>query len=381
MDQPLEIYTLGEFKVKSNGKILSPQNRLNEKPWLLFKYLITERGKNIHPEVIIDELWPDQKIKNPKHTITNLVYRLRKNLNSKEKDCQYIINCQGRCFFNKDSDYWLDIEEFINLCKKANLVSKNKSEEAFQYYDQALNLYNGDYLPEIPYYDWVIPSRNNYHWYYIEHVVEYLKLLRKHERYEKIIEECEKSFNIELLEEEIHTIYISSLLELGKTGHARSHYRFANELFNKNLDLNKMPNLEDIYHKEKDNNYLNVIKEKLEERDNFRGAFICSNDIFRMIYKLEKRRSERNNKPIYISYIKFKNKNLIENNIYQIESILKEELRKGDIVTRWDEDQYLMLLLDLDTQNASKVIKRVSEIIISEMRLKKEDLKIDFQTV
>jgi len=381
MNNPLEIYTLGEFKVKCDGKILSPQNRLNEKPWLLFKYLITERGKNIHPEVIIDELWPDQEIKNPKHTITNLVYRLRKNLNSKEKDCQYIINCQGRCFFNKESQYWLDIEEFINLCKKANLVNNDKPEEAFQYYEQAFNLYNGDYLPEIPYYDWVIPSRNNYHWYYIEHIIEYLKLLQDHERHQKIIQVCEKTFNIELLEEEIHSIYISSLLNLGKAGHARSHYKYANELFNKNLNLNNMPKLEELYHEKEDKNYLNLIKEKLEERDNVRGAFICTNDIFRMIYKLEKRRSERNNKPIFIAYIKFNNKDLIENNIYQIEGILQKELRKGDIITRWDEDQYLMLLLDLNNQYASKVIKRISEILTSEMRLEKNDLQLDFQTV
>ena len=381
MDEPLRIYTLGEFKVKCNGNLLSPHNRSNDKPWLLFKYLITERGKNIHPEIIMNNLWPDQNIKNPTHTVTNLVYRLRKNLNSKEKDCQYIINCQGRCFFNKESEYWLDIEEFINLCKKANLVSKEKPIEAFEYYEQAFNMYNGDYLPEIPYYDWVIPSRNNYHWYYIENVIEYIKLLKEYDRHEKIIEVCEKSFNIEPLEEEIHTIYMSSLLELGKIGHARSHYKYAKELFNKNLDLSNMPKLEELYNKNFDKNYLNIIQDKLNERDNIRGAFICSNDIFRMIYKLEKRRAERNNKSIFLAYIKFDNQNFINNNIYYIEKTLETELRKGDIITKWDKDQYLMLLLELTKSNASKVLKRVCDSICSETGIDEKELQINFQNV
>ena len=381
MDNPIEIYTLGEFKVKSNGEILSPQDRLNDKPWLLFKYLITERGKNLHPEAITNELWPDQDFKNPKHTITNLVYRLRKNLNSKESSCQYIVNCQSRCYFNKEATYWLDIEEFINLCKKANLVSGNKPLAAMKFYEQAVNMYNGDYLPEIPYHDWVIPSRNNYHWYFVENVIDYLKLLKEYERYEKIIEVCEKSFNIEPLEEEIHTAYMEAMLNLGKTGHARSHYKYATELFNKNLDVTSMPKLEELYKNKANQNYLNVIQDKLNERDNIKGAFICKTDIFRMIYKLEKRRAERSNKPIILASVRFGNKDVLEDNIYYIEKILERELRKGDIITRWDEDQYLMLLLDISKPNVSNVLKRLSDILCREIGIEESSLQLEFQNV
>lgn len=385
MEEPLKIYTLGEFKVKYKGELLNPQERTNDKPWLLFKYLITERGKNIHPEIIINELWPDQEFKDPKHTITNLVYRLRKNLLVDGKnEAPFIINCRGRCTFNKDSNYWLDIEEFTDLCKRANIVNEEEPDKSILYYEKAFNMYKGDYLPEIPYHDWVIPSRNNYHWFFVESVIGYINELKKMERFEEIMKICERSFEIELLEEEIHLAYIEALLNKGKNGHAKHHYKYAKELLNNSLDVGHIPKLEELYKhdfKVDKTNYLNKIKDNLEEKENVNGAFSCSSDIFRMVYKLEKRKAERNNKPLFIAYVKFNSKSKLEKNIYYIESIIKKKLRKGDIITRWDSNQYLLLLSDINKQNIINVLERIYENLNEELEFQKEDIELDYQTV
>ncbi|MDZ7671219.1 MAG: winged helix-turn-helix domain-containing protein, partial [Halanaerobiales bacterium] len=161
MENELKIFTLGNFKVMNNDKVISEKRNINDKPWLLFKYLITEKDKIMHAEVISSDIWPNDNIKSPKHSITNLVYRLRKRF--KNKKDSFVINTNGRCYFNDNTNYWLDVEEFINLTKKAKYLKRNKPMEALKTYKKALVLYKGDYLTEIPYQEWVIPHRNNYH--------------------------------------------------------------------------------------------------------------------------------------------------------------------------------------------------------------------------
>jgi len=385
MDNILEIYTLGKFKVEYKGKILSPKEKFNSKPWLFFKYLITGKEKNLHSEVISNDLWPKKNIKKPKHAITNLVYRLRKQLNlfNNEESDQYIINSNGNCFFNQDANYWLDIEEFIAMSKKAAKLKKNNPAQAIPLYKEALNLYQGDYLPEIPYQEWVIPYRNNYHWLFVEKVLEFINLLKKYERYREIESIAEKALNIESYEEELHSNYLDALIKLGEHAHARSHYNYANNLFSENLDISKSPKLNNIFteNNKKNNNFINDIQGELKNRNNIKGAFSCKNDIFRMIYELEERRNERRDKPVFISYLKFENENILKQNDYIVENIIEKELRKGDVITRWDFDKYLMLLKDMSRADVNKVIKRLKEEIKEELKINKEDIRYNFDSI
>ena len=383
MDNQLEIYTLGDFKVKNEGKIISPKEKINSKPWFLFKYLITERDKKLHSEVISNDLWPTNNIKNPKHSIANLVYRLRKKLKSSKnkEDTNYIINSNGNCFFNKDSSYWLDVEEFLDLTKKASRLKGNNPKKAMSIYKKALDIYKGDFLPEIPYQDWVIPYRNNYHWFFVETVLEYTKLLKKYDRYQEIERICEKALDIEAYEEELHLIYLEALLKLDEHAHARSHYQYANNLFNEDLDISSLPELEAFYDNNVKNSSLEKIRNKLKDRNNIKGAFICKNDIFRMIFELEERRAERINKPVFLSYIKIKEQNKIERYDYLIENILEKELRKGDVITRWDNNKYLMLLLDMSKTDVVKVIKRLRGEISEEIEIERNQIKSDYEVL
>jgi len=379
MENELKIFTLGKFKVKNDDQVITEKRSINDKPWMLFKYLITEKDRIKHAEVISNDLWPDDDIKSPKHSITNLVYRLRKRF--KNCDESYVVNTKGRCYFNDKTNYWLDIEEFIKLTKKAKHLKRKNKIDAIKNYKKAFDLYNGDFLIEIPYQEWVIPHRNNYHWHFVESVLEYIELLKEEDRYEEITKICEKAIEIEPYEEELHIAYLEALLKLGENAHARSHYKYANDLFNNDLDITSIPKLENFYKNKLDSNPLTRIKKSLKERNHIKGAFICKNDIFRMIYELEERRAERNNRPIYLSYIKFLNINDLKRYDFRIEKILEKTLRKGDIITRWDSDKYLILLVDIDQKSARVVLDRIKEEINKETNIDKNKLKYDFESI
>jgi hypothetical protein len=94
---------------------------------------------------------------------------------------------------------------------------------------------------------------------------------------------------------------------------------------------------------------------------------------------LEKRRSERDGReinPVFVSFINHE-KNLTEDQKERIVTIFVNSLRKGDVLSRWDENSILILLPDLELEKVKFVVNRVSNRIKSYKEFKNVDLLID----
>lgn len=102
----------------------------------------------------------------------------------------------------------------------------------------------------------------------------------------------------------------------------------------------------------------------LESDLSMENAFFCEPDIFKSIYELERRRSQRSGAAFSIGVI---NASPIEGYSTSQESLrishLKEHLmhtlRKGDTFTLWNENQFIVLLPGVDSDVMHKVLDRV----------------------
>jgi two-component SAPR family response regulator len=74
----IQVFTLGRFLVRGNGKIVSGEPSCAQKPWELFKYLLSQREKPVRQETLIDLFWPEHESSDPGHALRNLAYRLRR---------------------------------------------------------------------------------------------------------------------------------------------------------------------------------------------------------------------------------------------------------------------------------------------------------------
>ena len=104
----------------------------------LFKYLLT-CDRAIHPEMLMEALYHEEEPKDPERTLRNLVYRLRRLLASglaPGVDPQYIVLSQGLYSFNLSSNYWLDAEEFVNLCSQAGKIARKEPHKAINLYQK-----------------------------------------------------------------------------------------------------------------------------------------------------------------------------------------------------------------------------------------------------
>lgn len=370
----LEIYTLGTFVVKQGDKILSEDSGRSQRLWSLFKYLLTQRGKSVPSEDLMETLWAEEEHERTDSAVKTLVYRLRRTLNGEpanSPEFQYIAFSQGGYTWNSQSDYWLDSEMFESYCEMARKASGDKEKEEF--FRKALGLYKGDYLPEYAYNEWVVPVSNYYRRLYLESVYGLIGLLKQQRRYGEIISVCEKAFTIDYFDEDLHQHYLESLLEEGKTRHAQAHYESITAALYRELGAKPSPALRNLYRriKNKDGGVeldLNLIQESLTDRHQADGAFLCDPDTFRFLYKLEGRRVIRSGQAVFLvlltltmSDYSLPSNNELKNAMGILQEALLSSLRKGDVICRWNEAQFICILPGLNFEQSRLVLERIEK--------------------
>lgn len=369
----LEISTFGHFVVKRGDKILTEGAGRSYKVWKLFKFLLSYHGKTT--EELMENFYPEEEPGDPERTLRNLVYRLRRLLAAgvaPESDPKYIVLTQGLYYFNSSSNYWLDAEEFKKLCSEADRCTFGDPDRAVGLYHQALSLYNGFYLPESLYDDWVIPVRNYYHRLYLENVYKQAGLLKRAGRYQELRNMCEKVFLIEPFQEDLHVIFMEALLEGGRVELARTHYNYVSTLLYRQNGFTPSDAMRALYKRITSEKKAvaaerNIPLGRLNEHEE-EGAFFCSPQTFMMLYRLEEARAERSRQAVFWGCLGlFYPANTVPDvqkkggEMEFLEEVLRKNLRRGDVVCRWDENHYYVMLPCLTSEQSAKTLGRIKE--------------------
>ncbi len=371
-DETLEIYTLGQFCVRRGDRVISSEARRSYKLWELFKFIISNRGRNVHGDTIIDSLWPEQDFYDSRNSLHSMIYRLRQlidNNNLTTTSVSSIIFSAGTYAWNENTNCCLDFLHFEQLCTGAKQLSSTETQQAINLYLEAIEVYKGDYLPELAYTEWTIPLRNYYHRLYVNAVQEVTNLLLKTDENEKVIEICEKAIQLEFYKEEIHAAYLFALLKAGSIAQARSHLEYASSVFQKEMGIDLksvLPHFSSLGELENNNlgPDLAVIQKHLDKAVEPPGCMLCNPEAFRFLYKTELRRSERSGLPIFLAMFvldpDFSNTDADHGECMDLlHRTLTANLRRGDVVCRWNDHQYLLLLTGLDADQAVKAINRI----------------------
>ena len=378
----LEIFTLGTFVLKNN-LTSAPINKITEQPnkaWELFKFLLTNRDKLLIPEKIIETLWPKVEYTNPGASFRYHVYKMRQLLKkaSIPEKIISIVSSNGYYSLETGPGCWLDAEEFINLSRKADELSQSSPAEAINLYIDALSLYKGEYLPEVA-GNWVFLARYFYRSLYLKNIFKVSKLLKRSGRFDRIIEIIETAF---FLIESVGRVAPSlheTLLEVGKVERARAHYELLTTTMYQEAGVKPSKALRKVYQKIKNNYEASIsdlsdlteftdVQEIREKREKVKGALICDPDIFRFLCKLERRRSERSSNSIYLGILSIDGSNgralssaELQVALKSLKTLLLNNLRKGDIISQWDKNQFILLLAEMDQEQANRILGRIRE--------------------
>lgn len=358
----LQFYTLGRFEIYLKNRGYYNLTGRSTKLWYLFKYLLLNKRKGIPPETILETLYPYEEYENPKNTLQNIVYRLRKVLNQEEffRDfgCNIVYN-NGCYSLSFNDDVFLDTDYFEEYIHKAESLKNINPDEATECYENALKLYCGDYFPELIYEDWVIPKRNYYRRLYIQAVMELVKLYRKNMDYDNIIRICEQAIQIEPYEEELHICFMENLIDKGRITEAQNHYESYTSMLYKQFGIKPTAELQQVYKMLKSSGAeLNDVdaEETYYADEDSAGAFYCDRNTFNSIYVLEKRRSERTGHIVFVVSLTVNENHCIFD---EFRKSLVKSLRRGDVVTTWSGNVILVLLPRMEYKQIIAIMDRI----------------------
>jgi len=398
----LKIITLGSFDLQIGGKsLLSGLNKRSYKILELLKFFITFKDQKLLSETIMEKLWPDNDLQDPKNALRTQIYRLRKML-TKLGIMEGNEAC-GTCRLTFESGYYvfslldnsvLDCDLFCELINQANELKDSDPSRAISCYRQAFQLYRGEYLSENLYSEWVIPARNRYHRLYFKALLQQLELLKKEEDYRGMIETCEDSFQIDPYEEAVHVYYLEALLQLNQVKQATSHYKYITAKLYQELGIKPSPILREVYRQIRqssvqtndDMDYVDIIR-RLKEEDLPEQAFYCEIEEFKAIYNLERRKSTRNPSNSFLGIITCETERgqidprELKNIMPKIKNVLLRSLRKGDAVTQWSNEIFMFIVSNTAQENLSKISRRIENNINREIDRDDFVVKIRYEAI
>ncbi len=219
----LVINSLGSMQVGSAGLWIEESDWRNPKVKMLFLYLLTNRHKKVDRDIIIEQFWPNMNPRAAGNNFSSTLYMLRQVTGSEK-----VAYAKGLCWLVK-SEFRCDSDEFE---KTVSIARRNLSEgfveEAKHLLDKAVSIYQGDYLEEYTYEDWIIAERERLITVFTKALADYAELLAEEGRYLEAAEVLEKTPLSEVLDDQ----FIYKLVNYYILGRSRSkairryqHYR------------------------------------------------------------------------------------------------------------------------------------------------------------
>jgi len=154
----LEIITLGEFRIFTDGKEIPINRMISQKRVMdLLKLLIIFRKNGVVKEMVYEPFWPKYSLKNARDNLNTIFYRLR-NILGKDNDF-FIANSTTISFREGVLD--TDVDRFLEFIRLGE-DSEHRGEigEAIDMYSHAVDTYGGDFLLGDLYSDFIRDERH-----------------------------------------------------------------------------------------------------------------------------------------------------------------------------------------------------------------------------
>lgn len=374
----LRAYMLGREDVTYDEKpvLLGRNNATKASKLLLLLLHCGEEG--ISRTKLLEDLYGREDIVDAANNLRVTVHRLKKLLaEAGLPPYDYIQSSEGVYRWKAPITVEIDAIQFRQLIKQAEEVSDEDAKAELLM--EALEMYQGEFLPRLSSEEWVILESAQYKKEYFKAlgwVSSYLKERREYEKALRFIDVACRLYPFDEWQAEKIECYI----ELGRYEEAMAEYeRTAQLLFD---ELGVTPSVTmlkqfDTMSKRISNKpqILHDIKEGLrEEEDVDEGAFYCTAPSFRDAYRMMKRSMERSGQSVYIMLCTITDGHgncMKECDKLKLMSdalfvAIKKSLRRCDSFTKYNPAQFLIMLTGINEENCKIVEDRILEAYAEE---------------
>lgn len=208
----LEIYLLGGFQVKIDGRPVDEKRWTRRSAKSLVKLLALKPFHALHREQIIDLIWTESAAKNAVNNLNKAIYGARRALEpdlAKGARSKFISTRKNQVFLESPGSLSVDADKFEKL---AGTALRNDDPEAAQ---KALELYRGDLLLEDIYEDWIYTRRESLRILFRKTATKTAELYAARGEYQASIEILKKLAAEDHSDEYVHRLLMRFYAETG----------------------------------------------------------------------------------------------------------------------------------------------------------------------
>lgn len=365
-----KVTMFGEFKISYDGQEINLKPGKSTRSIQIFQYLLCHYPEGVPAEVILDKIFGNDDIANPKNNLKVSVSQLRKQLAEAGLPGQkYVTVSGGKYCWSKELAPVIDVNEFSQTLSEAK-VERDK-EKRLALLRRAIDLYAGNFLPHLSGIDWAEELNAYYIRLFSEAVREFAAILKERGAWDEILPVAERANRI-LVADEWQVLRIECLMRLGRWEEAKRVYNEAVTLLKKEYDLPPSEELTkqyEIISRQIVNQFctFDEVLDNLKEDKDLGGAYMCTYPGFIDLYRVAVRSMLRSgiNCCVMLCTIGTRDGEPLQNSERLTEAsgkaskAIRAALRRGDFYARFSKSQFIICLSGTCLENCDIVSERI----------------------
>ncbi len=235
----LTVHLLGQFRVSLNDVAIDdwPSGRGRS----LLKYLVTHRDPWPRREQLMEVFWPGSSPEAARNSLNVAMHGLRRALRS-VADFPVVVleGCTYR--LAADLPLWVDVEEFERHVEGGRRVEAGgEPAAAIAEYELATALYQGDFLADDPYEEWLVLTRERLGVAYMDTLDRLSHLYLTHRQYGSCAAICRVIVQRDPCQEDAHRRLMRCFSRQGQTHLALRQYQACAEALRAELGVEPDP--------------------------------------------------------------------------------------------------------------------------------------------
>lgn len=369
----IKMHLFGKFSLEYGERYLDEETLHSNKLTKLLVYILINR-ETVLPHQSLLEVLENDDSQNPENVLKNLMYRMRKVL-AVLGDEKFICTSTGAYKWNPNILVETDYEKFEENVKE--LHKETQKEKKKELCNAILEGYKTNVSKKVALETWMLPKAVWYQTSYMEAVDVLCGILEEEKEWQEIELICNRAMEVDTFDEHIHCWLLKSMHGQRKYDQVFAQYEKSKKIFYESMGV-QIPEsvqkvfktmLKDIGNETKD---ITKLLEEMRETEKLNGAFVCDYHVFRQIYRIEVRRSERIGIAEHMLCFTIRKKNNQNNQtmfldnaeaegMEALELTLRCCLRAGDVIARYSPVQFAVLLPMCSYESGIMVAGRIQD--------------------
>jgi DNA-binding SARP family transcriptional activator len=221
----LEIVSLGRTQIGSAEGSLGG-NWLAQRPGQLLKYLVAERGRVVYADEIAEALWPGRE-QGVLNNVRYFVHALRDKLEPDREPrtpSSFVLSEAGGYRLHRDA-VDIDADRFESAVHNGiGAFARGETEAAKGVLEQAMSLYQGDFLSDEPYALWALNERERLRAMAAEALEALTQIAWDEQDFAAAMGYLKRRAQMHPFDSSVERRLIALALRLGQQTFARRHY-------------------------------------------------------------------------------------------------------------------------------------------------------------